>query len=630
MSTHSAAAFLEDRPAMWPNRAAEKALPAEVDQCLSSAHQCTFSAREQAVLQADQAVILARGIPEPSVLARTLYQAAMIMRRAQRPDRAFVLCLEAQPLLERLDERWRASCVVLLRGDCYLDVGEHERARELINEATERFANLDDRAQLGRCYTAMAKAHVLGGDLHKAVDHAVKSLALLDAYTGNMPLRHQLKNNEAYLRFMLGQQWAESGQSQPARDAYARAAQALPGLDEIDVQRWDTNGAGLLDTAIAVHIAAGDLARARDAMKKLAGWARRWNSPVEKGLAWLRLADFRVMQGAPHQAIACARRATRYFDTLPLEANRVAAQLLLARLLEETGDLKGAYEAHCEACEIEARQQKESIAMRAELLTLDLEAEQELRKTAQTLAYAQRLSNVGHMVASINHELNQPMSSIKMLAETTIELLNMGDREEAQANIEVMHRLSSRLVDLTSKLAAFPAQSAGEQPRVSVKHAVAEALSILRSRLAQTPCEIVQDLTEVDVQATEDQLVRVLANLLNNALDAMEGCDKRQVVIAASVEPQQIVLRLSDSGPGIPDSVRERLFQPFFSTKAAGQGLGLGLALSRDVVREMKGDLTAANGPLGGAVFCVTLPLALDVSTGPNALQTQAAPANPA
>jgi signal transduction histidine kinase len=613
MNTQSAAAFLEDRPTLWPNRVAEKVLPAEVDQCLFSAHQCTFSAREQAVQQADQAVTLARSFPEPSVLARTLYQAATIMRRARRPDRAFVLCLEAQPLLERLDERWRASCVVLLRGECYLDVGEHERALELINEAAERFVNLDDRAQLGRCYTAMAKAYMFGGDLRKAVDHAVKSLALLDASSGSVPLRHQLKNNEAHLRLMLGEQLAEQGHSVLAQDEYARAVQALPDLDEIDVTRWDTNGAAVLDTSIAVHIAAGDLARARDAMKKLAGWARRWNSPVEKGQAWLRLADFRVMQGARHQAIACARRAARHLDTLPLEAERVAAQLLLARLLEETGDLKGAYEAHCEAGEVEARQQKESIAMRAELLTLDLEAEQELRKTAQTLAYAQRLSNVGHMVASINHELNQPMSSIKMLAETTIELLNMGDRQEALANIEVMHRLSSRLVDLTSKLAAFPAQSVGEQqPRVGVKHAVGEALAILRSRLAQTPCEIVQELAEVDVQATEGQLVRVLANLLNNALDAMEGCAKRQIVIASSVEAQQVVLRLSDSGPGIPDSVRERLFQPFFSTKAAGQGLGLGLALSRDVVREMNGDLTAGNDPRGGAVFCVTLPLATD------------------
>jgi signal transduction histidine kinase len=599
MNSKTESNFPEDRPALWPNRAVEKPLPISVECLLDQAHRCMFTMREQAVALAQQAVAEVREFAEPSIIARTLYQAAGIMRRASRPDLAFVLCLEAQPMLERLDDRWRASGVIRLRGGCYLAVGEHERALELITLAAERFVNLDDRAELGRCYSAMAEAYRLGGDLTKAIDHAVKSLSTLD-------------NNEASMRLLLGQQLAEKGGVAAAQEEHRRAVKALPDISGIDVNQWYPGGATHLDTAIAAHIAAGDLADAKAAMKQLAAWARRWKSPLEKGLAWLRLADFRIMEGAPHQAIACARRAAEQLDTVPLEANRVAAQLLLACLLEEVRDLKGAYEARCEASKVEAQQQKEAIAMRAELLTLDLEAEQELRKTEQTLAFGQRLSNVGHMVASINHELNQPMSSIKMLAETTIELLDLGDFQEASANLQAMHKLSLRLVDLTSKLAAFPAQSQVENPRVNVQHAVDEALAILRSRLARTPCEIVQNLCAVEVQAAESQLVRVVANLLNNALDAMENCSQRCVVIAAHVESNNTVtLSLSDSGPGIPDNVRERLFQPFFSTKAAGQGLGLGLALSRDVAREMNGDLVASNGPQGGAVFSITLPLAV-------------------
>jgi signal transduction histidine kinase len=622
MNPQNAAAFVEDRPPLWPNRVAEKPLPAEIEQLLIQAQGLTLSAGEQAVQLAEQAVHAARAAADPNLLSRTLFQAAMLMREARRPDRAFVLCLEAEPVLERLDERWRASCVLLLRGSCYLDVGEHERALELINQAAERFTSLDDRAQLGRCYTGLAHAHELGGDLEAALLLAEKSLALLDSGAASTKMRRQLQNNEAFWRCALGQRWLDKGDVSQAQAQFVLAKQSLPDLQGVEVSGADKHVALFLDTAISVHIASGDMAAARQAMKQLARWARRGHNPFEKGLAWLRLADFRVAQSAPQQAIVCARRAASYLNTLPLERHRVGAQLLLAKLLEQTGDLKGAYEAHVQASDIEAAQQKDAIALRAELLTLDLEAEQELRKTAQTLEYAQRLSNVGHMVASINHELNQPMSSIKMLAETTIELLGMGRQEEAQANIQVMHKLSSRLVDLTSKLAAFPAQANKDNPSVNVAHAVTEALSVLRSRLAKTPCQIVHALPDLEVVAAEGQLVRVLANLLNNALDALESSAQRVIRIEAKFENETVNLTVSDNGPGITDSVRERLFQPFFSTKAAGQGLGLGLALSRDVVREMHGDLVAGTAPGGGAMFCITLPLANSPTQSPVAEPT--------
>lgn len=610
MNPQNAAEFVEDRPPLWPNRVAEKPLPPQIDELLIQAQGLALSASAQAVQLAEQAVHLARVTSDPNLLSRTLFQAATLMRDARRPDRAFVLCLEAEPVLELLDERWRASCVLLLRGRCYLDVGEHERALELITQAAERFTSLDDRAQLWHCHTAMARAHELGGDLTAALLLAKKSMASLDGSAASTKMRRQLQNNEAFWHRALGQQWSDKGDTARAQAEFALAKQCLPDLQGLDVSGAEKHAALFLDNTISVCLANGDMVAARTAMKQLARYARRGRNPFEKGLAWLRLADFRVAQEAPQQAIVCARRAAVYLDTLPLERQRVTTQLLLAKLLEQTGDLKGAYEAHVQASDIEAAQQKDAITQRADLLTLDLEAEKELRKTAQTLEYAQRFSNVGHMVASINHELNQPMSSIKMLAETTIELLGMGHHEEAQANIQVMHKLSSRLVDLTSKLAAFPAQASKENPSVNLAHAVNEALAVLRSRLAKTPCQIVQALPDLEVTAAEGQLVRVLANLLNNALDALESNPQRVIRIEAQVDSDKVKLRVSDNGPGLSDSVRERLFQPFFSTKAAGQGLGLGLALSRDVVREMNGELLAGNAVGGGAVFSITLPLA--------------------
>ena len=97
--------------------------------------------------------------------------------------------------------------------------------------------------------------------------------------------------------------------------------------------------------------------------------------------------------------------------------------------------------------------------------------------------------------------------------------------------------------------------------------------------------------------------MRVIANLVHNALDVLEPLATRRIRFACASGPDGFVLTIADNGPGLSAAARQRLFQPFFSTKAAGRGLGLGLALSRDVMREMGGDLAAREAPEGGAVF---------------------------
>ncbi len=600
------------RPPSWLNRAAVRPLPLDIDALLSTAAQEVLWDDDRAVLRVEQAVGVARAVDDPEVLARTLQAAAETLQRARRPDRAFVICLEAQPMLERMDDQWHALQLVLLRGTCYLDVGQHDRAQQLINEATEGFASLGDQLLLGRCHVTMARARGLDNDLQSAVDYAAKAVACLASDFPDTGMRRIWLAGEARWRWLLGRQYAEQGHGAAASEEWARAAGLLPEKFE-DVERQDDEGAGMamLDTSVGIFSALGDMVRARHAMTRFVRAAKLSKRAFDRGLAWMRMAEFHVDRGARARGIACARRAARHLPSSSLEPNRLNAQFLLARLLEEAGDLKGAYEARCEASSIEAKQQKDAITMRAELLTLDLESEQEYRRTAQTLQYAQRLSNVGQMVASVNHELNQPMASIRMLAETSIEMLDVGQLRQADEDIAAMHQLSARLVELTSQLAAFPAQPAVEtMASVNIAEAVDEALLVLGRRLAQTHCEIVRERLDVDVQGVSAPLVRVLFNLLNNALDAMQAQPKRRISLLADIEGGMVTLRVTDAGPGLSASVLERLFQPFFSSKAAGRGLGLGLALSRDALRRMHGDLTASNRPSGGAQFCVSLPLA--------------------
>ena len=135
------------------------------------------------------------------------------------------------------------------------------------------------------------------------------------------------------------------------------------------------------------------------------------------------------------------------------------------------------------------------------------------------------------------------------------------------------------------------------------------ALLLLRDRIAQTRTEITRPLPEseaVRVRAEHVRLEQVLVNLLQNALDAT-GTDGT-IAIEITLEPDHLLLSVRDSGPGVPTEDESDLFQPFATTKA--QGLGLGLVISRDIMRELDGELSYRSGGPGGCFF-MTIPRAL-------------------
>nr|WP_259372694.1 ATP-binding protein [Schlegelella koreensis] len=119
-----------------------------------------------------------------------------------------------------------------------------------------------------------------------------------------------------------------------------------------------------------------------------------------------------------------------------------------------------------------------------------------------------------------------------------------------------------------------------------------------------------------------NRLEQVLTNLIGNAIDAMAGAPVKRVTLRASTEPvpasgaRQVRIEVADTGCGFSDEVRAQFFEAFFTTKPSGNGLGLGLTISRDIVREFRGEIVATGAPGAGALFIVTLPAA-EPSTAP-------------
>ncbi|MCS0581858.1 ATP-binding protein [Massilia pinisoli] len=242
------------------------------------------------------------------------------------------------------------------------------------------------------------------------------------------------------------------------------------------------------------------------------------------------------------------------------------------------------------------------------------QTEEQLRKTQSELVQAGKMAVLGQLSAGITHELNQPLTALRTMADNARVLIERGRIDDARANLATIAQLVERMGQLTGQLRQFARKADATLSAVAVADVVAAALFLVERRIAQERVGFRMSTHARDLYALCDsnRLQQVLVNLFSNALDAMEmaGSTQRQLVVDAEPSGTRVLITVMDSGPGIPENIRAHLFEPFFTTKPQGKGLGLGLAISEQIVREFGGHLRAEPAPGGGARFIVDLPRA--------------------
>ena len=248
-------------------------------------------------------------------------------------------------------------------------------------------------------------------------------------------------------------------------------------------------------------------------------------------------------------------------------------------------------------------------------------AEAELRQTQAELIQAGKLAALGQMSVGISHELNQPLAAIRSYADNAQILLSRQRGQEVRSNLRRISELTGRMAKIAKHLNTFARKPQQRIVPVSLSAAIDETLALIDARILADGVEVVRDMPRhgTEVLGGEVRLQQVLLNLIKNALDAMDGSAERRLTIAVEPMDGKVVLRVRDSGPGIDAAALPQIFDPFFTTKQVGRGLGLGLSISYNIVKDFGGSIRAENHPDGGAVFTVELRRAA-------ALETAAAP----
>lgn len=248
-----------------------------------------------------------------------------------------------------------------------------------------------------------------------------------------------------------------------------------------------------------------------------------------------------------------------------------------------------------------------SLAVQNALLFNDLgEILQKEQSTRAQLVQAQKLSAMGRMVASVAHELNNPLQTIK----NCLFLLEQDLPQEptTQSYLEMAFSETNRLTNLVQQLRDVyrPASSKAQEP-VSLPDVVSQVHLILREHLKQhnVGCTIETIMEPIWVLGDANQLKQVVINICLNAIDAMlpEG---GHLTIASVSDQNRVGLAISDTGMGITPEDKEKIFEPFFTTKDAGTGLGL--AICYDIMQKHGGDIAVESMPGEGATFTIWLP----------------------
>jgi PAS domain S-box-containing protein len=240
-------------------------------------------------------------------------------------------------------------------------------------------------------------------------------------------------------------------------------------------------------------------------------------------------------------------------------------------------------------------------------------AEAALQRAQSELAHATRIMTLGELTASIAHEVNQPLGAIVTSAGSCARWLaaRPPDMEKARRALERIANDGRRAAEVIKRLRSLMKRQAPRKGSLSINEAILEVIALAQAELRRSHILVGTRLADLPrVQGDKVQLQQVLLNLIVNAIEAMSGVTERRrdLTITSSMEwPDAIRIEVRDSGTGLDAQHAARLFEPFYTTKA--EGMGMGLSISRSIVEAHGGRLSAeANSP-HGAVFRFLLPV---------------------
>jgi signal transduction histidine kinase len=255
----------------------------------------------------------------------------------------------------------------------------------------------------------------------------------------------------------------------------------------------------------------------------------------------------------------------------------------------------------------EERSLLDTVAQEVALIVLHKQAGEQRSRLEGQLRHADRLATIGQLAAGVAHELNEPLNGILGFSQLVMKSPDLP--APARSDVEKILKASLHAREVVRKLMLFSRQIPPRTQKVDLNQVVSEGLYFLESRCAKGGIELIRDMVAdpPPVEADPSQIHQVLVNLVVNAVQAMPSGGR--LTVRTGRRGAEALLVVEDTGCGMTEEVRRRIFTPFFTTKDVGQGTGLGLAVVHGIVRAHGGSIQVDSRPGEGSRFEVRLPV---------------------
>ncbi|OQW49159.1 MAG: hypothetical protein A4S09_03590 [Proteobacteria bacterium SG_bin7] len=239
------------------------------------------------------------------------------------------------------------------------------------------------------------------------------------------------------------------------------------------------------------------------------------------------------------------------------------------------------------------------------------------RKLAMTqLQTSSRLVALGEMVAGVGHEINNPLAIAQGYVERIERILGTTGTTDPRLmnSIAKIHVAHDRIMNIVKGMRTFARADTDQKYMVSIPKALEEMKNLLLELYKREGVEL--KVVESDLQdnlmvlGSTGKIQQILMNIIQNAKDATEGSEKRQIICSLAESTSKVcILTVSDNGVGVPESIRDKVFQPFFTTKSVGKGTGLGLAIASNLAKELNGTISLESTVGVGTKVTITIPV---------------------
>jgi two-component system sensor kinase FixL len=240
-------------------------------------------------------------------------------------------------------------------------------------------------------------------------------------------------------------------------------------------------------------------------------------------------------------------------------------------------------------------------------LTERQDHERRLGELQAQLVHVSRLNELGQMASALAHEVNQPLTAMANYLSGARRLLAAGNHVGASQAIERVGAQADRARQIIQRLRDLVRKGETEKRVESLSQTIEEASALAlvgAGPEVKLHIRVAGDAAEACIDKV--QIQQVLLNLMRNAVEAMAGSARRELVVSTARAGDMVAISVADTGPGLPEQVRARLFQPFVTTKSTG--MGVGLSVCRTIVEAHGGELRAEDAEGGGTVFRLTVP----------------------